>query len=58
MTVIVNELEVVVASTEPGAQRGGGGAGEAASAPPALTPRDLAEQLERRDRTELRLLAH
>jgi hypothetical protein len=54
MTVIVNELEVVVAPPA-------GGDAEAPPPPPAaptLTPREIAEVLERRARIALRTLAH
>ncbi|HEU0301653.1 MAG TPA: hypothetical protein VFR37_19515 [Longimicrobium sp.] len=53
MTVVINELEVVVAD-EPPAPAGGAPAAE----PPALTPLEVAELLERRARQALRLFAH
>jgi hypothetical protein len=54
MTVVINELEVVVAPPEGGQQ----GPHPAPAGPPALAPRDIAELLERRARQELRLFAH
>ncbi|HYH78817.1 MAG TPA: hypothetical protein VEX86_03450 [Longimicrobium sp.] len=53
MPVIVNEMEVVLAP-----ESGAPGAGPGMQAPPPVDPRVTAELLERRARTELRLLAH
>jgi len=53
MAVVINEIEVTVESDEaplPGQRPAAG--------PPALTPLEIAELLERRARTELRLFAH
>lgn len=53
MTVVINELEVVLPAEEKGAP----GQPPAAAAPP-LVPMDVAALLERRARQELRLFAH
>ena len=54
MPVIVNEMEVVLA-TEGGGGEGGAGATQS---PPPPDPRAMAELLERRARNELRVFAH
>ena len=54
MSVVINELEVVVPAPEAAA---GAQSGPAPGAPP-LTPLEVAELLERRARQELRLFAH
>jgi hypothetical protein len=56
MTVVINELEVVVAPTPGPGEEGTQGPQTAAAAP--LTPVEIAELLERRTRQELRLFAH
>jgi hypothetical protein len=53
MTVVINELEVVVSESE-----GRQAQQPAPAGPPALGPREIAELLERRARQELRLFAH
>ncbi|HEY0022144.1 MAG TPA: hypothetical protein VGB24_04515 [Longimicrobium sp.] len=52
MTVVINELEVVVSEPQGSSQQ------PAPAGPPALGPREIAELLERRARQELRLFAH
>lgn len=53
MTVVINDLEVVVAPDAPAPATG-----PAAPEHPALTPLEIAELLERRARQALRLFAH
>jgi hypothetical protein len=57
MTVIVNEMEVVVASAERGEASAAAPTQQAAD-PPPLTPREITEVLERRARIALRVMAH
>lgn len=53
MPVVINEVEIVVEPESPPL------AGEGPrQAPPPMTPLEIAELLERRARTELRLFAH
>jgi hypothetical protein len=57
MPVVINELEVVVASP-PSAQGSGSQAQPAAGGAPPLSPIEMNELLERRVRQEFRLFAH
>jgi hypothetical protein len=55
MSVVINEIEVVVESED---RPGASGQGQSAAGAPPLTPLEMAELLERRARQELRLFAH
>jgi hypothetical protein len=57
MPVVINELEVVVASP-PSPQGSGSQAQPAAGGAPPLSPIEMNELLERRVRQEFRLFAH
>jgi hypothetical protein len=57
MTVIVNEMEVVVAAGDRGEASAAAPPQQAAD-PPPLTPREITEVLERRARIALRVMAH
>ena len=54
MSVVINDLEVVVAGDAAPAA----GGQPAPAGPPALTPLEISELLERRARQALRLFAH